>query len=1050
MKKSQILVATLCASALVLSACTIGRKPSKKKKSSSQDVPTSVVPGPTSSGTTTSGTPAPTPTSGTSTAPVKVLQSIAVTTAPTTTVYTAGQSFDPTGMVVTATYSDGSTANVTSQCQFSPTVLTENTAAVTITFGGQSTTQAVTVNAPVPTSWSANQLEMLNYYLENQGSQIPFKYVAGAELFRDAEYACLTYGGGTDTCSEDFIKEYVGLFSTDWNIELNELALAFYDVLIYEGSKTFNEGTTSEVTVNVSFYALDDEGYMTKDGTGHFGMDLSDEFYYSWEEFAPLYQEALDTVYDTTTEEGEAVAFPDPVAFEGETNFIEVNDQLDSTSSYLVAYLYGVSQADYLAYTDSFYDSGKWTAYTDTLQGCEAFYHESEKVSVGYLYYSSQSVLAIIIYQYEKIYRAWSDVEEVIDDYIDTVNPDTTVKVPAFEADSYVIEDHADSGYNGVFAFGTDEAPVTQAMVDSYVEKFDPTVWTVEVMTEESEEPVYDDEGYLVWYETEAEAQAYITENSLENAHVESDEDEEGVYYYIVVATESSYYVASASDFSMNLQIAYNTMSSGGGYAAIIVIPRAPLTTTFPSEQIVSLFSSSLINVENLPSYTTSEGKFLVEADESEVAIEVFGSNSEEAAAYVTALTSNGWVVDSEASDESNNLTVLMYGETLARCQIADYSERAGVHEVVIVFDVKVVDWSDEMKAQFETTLHGLIPPYVGFEVSYNSTYDYFYTYISTSDIETAAAKVEKAFEGVEGWTYDEEQGIYVAEAADGKGYAQVYFDSSYVSSYGLYVFAIEFVWTTWSDEEVSAFETALHGIVPEYIRGGLYSPATDPHLFEGNGLFTDEQLAEVEQTFQAAGWTITGSGHEAVYTKNADDGTGYAQITWSDYNGAYFFFIDWVDGGTPVPPTPGESVTISSTMSEVVAANGYTISAGSNVTNYASFNLDSNITVSTTGTGNCGSFWGTAPNIDWRLYQAASGDLTISAPAGYVIESVTVTYNSNNSGTLLNGTTAVASGTEVSVNAQSITFTVGNTGTATNGQARVTAISVTYAPASN
>ncbi|MBR0033664.1 MAG: bacterial Ig-like domain-containing protein, partial [Bacilli bacterium] len=310
MKKSQILVATLCASALVLSACTIGRKPSKKKKSSSQDVPTSVVPGPTSSGTTTSGTPAPTPTSGTSTAPVKVLQSIAVTTAPTTTVYTAGQSFDPTGIVVTASYSDGSTANVTSQCQFSPTVLTENTAAVTITFGGQSTTQAVTVNPVTPTSWSANQLEMLNYYLENQGSQIPFKYVAGAELFRDAEYACLTYGGGTDTCSEDFIKEYVGLFSTDWNIELNELALAFYDVLIYEGSKTFNEGTTSEVTVNVSFYALDDEGYMTKDGTGHFGMDLSDEFYYSWEEFAPLYQEALDTVYDTTTEEGEAVAFP--------------------------------------------------------------------------------------------------------------------------------------------------------------------------------------------------------------------------------------------------------------------------------------------------------------------------------------------------------------------------------------------------------------------------------------------------------------------------------------------------------------------------------------------------------------------------------------------------------------------------------------------------------------------------------------------------------------------------------------------------------------------
>lgn len=914
MKKSQILVATLCASALVLSACTFGPRKSKKKKSSSQDVPTSVVPGPTSSGTPTSssGTPAPTSSSGTPTptsssgAPAPVVSSIAVTTAPTKTVYTAGESFDPAGMVVTATYSDGSTAIVTSQCQFSPSVLTENTAFVTITFGGQSTTQAVTVNAPLPTSWSSEQLQMLNYYLENQGSEIPFKYVEGAELFRDTENAMLTYGDGTDTCSEDFIKEYVSLFSADWNIEVNQLALAFADSLVYEGSKTFNEGESNEVTVYVSFYGLGDDGYITNDGTGHFGLDIYDDFYYSWDEFAAEYQAVLDHVYDTTDEEGEEVPFPDAIPFEGDTPFIEVGDYLD-TKGYYIAFLYGVSEADYLEYIEAYYDSDKWTGYTDTLQGLEAYYHESEKVSVGYIYQAEISRLVLVIYPYEKIYRAWSEVEPVIDAYIDTVNPETTIQVPAFEADSYVIEDHADKGYNGVFAFGTDEAPITQEMVDSYVAAFDPTVWTVEVMTDVEEEPLNDDEGNLIWFNTEAEAEAYIVEHSLENAHVESDEDDDGVYYYIVVATETSFYLASAKDYSMNLQIAYNTMSDGGGYAAVIVIPRAPLTTTFPSEQIVSLFSASLINVENLPSYTTSEGKFLVDADEKEVGIEVFGSNSEEAAAYVTALTSNGWVVDEEASDASKNLTVLMYGTTLARCQVADYSEEAGVHEIVIVFDVKVVDWSDEMKAQFETTLHGLIPPYFGFDVNYSSQSDYFYSYISSSDIETVAAMVEKAFEGAEGWEYDEETGAYVAEAADGKGYAQVYFNDSYVSSHGIYIFVIEFVWTTWSDAEISAFETALHGIVPEYIRGGLYSPVTAGHNFEGNGLFTDEQLADVEKAFKEAGWTITGTGHEAIYTKNAADGTGYAQVSWEAYNGKYFFFIDWVEG-TPVPPTPVES----------------------------------------------------------------------------------------------------------------------------------------------
>lgn len=77
---------------------------------------------------------------------VKELSSIAVTTPPTKTVYDVGESFDNTGMVVTATYSDSSTADVTSSCTFTPNSLTYGTTEVTVSYGGKTTTQAVTVN----------------------------------------------------------------------------------------------------------------------------------------------------------------------------------------------------------------------------------------------------------------------------------------------------------------------------------------------------------------------------------------------------------------------------------------------------------------------------------------------------------------------------------------------------------------------------------------------------------------------------------------------------------------------------------------------------------------------------------------------------------------------------------------------------------------------------------------------------------------------------------------------------------------------------------------
>lgn len=89
----------------------------------------------------------------------KTLSSISVSTAPTKTTYTAGEYFDPTGLAITRTYSDSTSdtyayAGHTSEFTFSPstsTALTTSNTSVTITYGGKSTTQVITVNAATKT-----------------------------------------------------------------------------------------------------------------------------------------------------------------------------------------------------------------------------------------------------------------------------------------------------------------------------------------------------------------------------------------------------------------------------------------------------------------------------------------------------------------------------------------------------------------------------------------------------------------------------------------------------------------------------------------------------------------------------------------------------------------------------------------------------------------------------------------------------------------------------------------------------------------------------------
>lgn len=75
------------------------------------------------------------------------VSSIAITTPPTKTSYTAGEVFLPAGMVVTASYSDSTTGTVTTYT-YSPTAaLTTSDTTVTVSFGGKTATQSITVTS---------------------------------------------------------------------------------------------------------------------------------------------------------------------------------------------------------------------------------------------------------------------------------------------------------------------------------------------------------------------------------------------------------------------------------------------------------------------------------------------------------------------------------------------------------------------------------------------------------------------------------------------------------------------------------------------------------------------------------------------------------------------------------------------------------------------------------------------------------------------------------------------------------------------------------------
>jgi len=184
------------------------------------------------------------------------LSSIAVTTAPTKTTYDEGDTFDSTGMVVTATYSDSSTANVTSSCVFTPsTALTTDVSSISIsyTYKGveKTTTQAITVNEKHGTSTNPYTVaEALAAIASGQG--ITGVYVRGIVSQIVTAYSSqhhnITFDISSDgTTTSDQLRVYRCVsgnvtISSDNDVLVEDEIVASGDLTTYGDIKEFAQG----------------------------------------------------------------------------------------------------------------------------------------------------------------------------------------------------------------------------------------------------------------------------------------------------------------------------------------------------------------------------------------------------------------------------------------------------------------------------------------------------------------------------------------------------------------------------------------------------------------------------------------------------------------------------------------------------------------------------------------------------------------------------------------------------------------------------------------
>lgn len=137
----------------------------------------------------------------------KTLSSISVSTAPVKTTYYAGEFFDPTGLVIQRAYTSGDPDTFTyagheSDFSFSPsttTALTQENTSVSITYGGKTTTQTITVNQArtISSIELRGTISKDEYYVGDQwdltGLDLQVNWSEGEPTFVDLDDASVVY-----------------------------------------------------------------------------------------------------------------------------------------------------------------------------------------------------------------------------------------------------------------------------------------------------------------------------------------------------------------------------------------------------------------------------------------------------------------------------------------------------------------------------------------------------------------------------------------------------------------------------------------------------------------------------------------------------------------------------------------------------------------------------------------------------------------------------------------------------------------------------------------
>ena len=185
------------------------------------------------------------------------LSSIAVKTPPTKVSYTEGENFDPTGLVITRTYSDASTsdwtyAGHTSDFTFSPTLvtaLTTSNTSVTITYGGKSTSQAITVasgggdpcDAPLTVAQGYDATPSTGQCVQG----IVYKVDEVNLTYHNATYWISDDGTSSPTKKlEVFRGKYIGNtnFTSSDQIQVGDIVVVRGDLTIYSETREFAAG----------------------------------------------------------------------------------------------------------------------------------------------------------------------------------------------------------------------------------------------------------------------------------------------------------------------------------------------------------------------------------------------------------------------------------------------------------------------------------------------------------------------------------------------------------------------------------------------------------------------------------------------------------------------------------------------------------------------------------------------------------------------------------------------------------------------------------------